>query len=414
MRILFVSQYFPPEPGAPAARVSELASRWAAAGHEVAVVTGFPNHPTGVVPEAYRGRWWMREKHHGVEVLRVPIYATPNRGVLRRSVAYVSFSVSASVLGAAWGARRNVDVIVATSPQILVAVSGDIIRRVLRRPWVLEIRDLWPESIVDLGVFSRGRPWTRALYRLERYLYRRADRLCGVTPAFARHWVRQGVPAEKIVTVENGVDRACFAPRPTAARHRAKHGWGGDFVILYIGTHGLAQGLGVLLDAAVHLRSERSLRFVFVGDGAERSSLMRRAKDLALTRVEFHPSQPRADVPDWLSAADLAVVCLRDRPVFEQVLPSKMFEIMACGRPIVMASRGESAELLQRAGAGWIVPPEDPLALAEAILAAKRDPEERSQRGRSGLEFVTRNYDRDVLATRYLEVLKGLVHRSRR
>lgn len=414
VKILYVSQYFPPEMGAPAARVSELSRAWAEAGHEVRVLTGFPNHPTGVVPPEYRGRVRMREQWGPVEVLRTWIYATPNKGVVRRSLAFVSFAASSVSLGALEPHVRDVDVVVATSPQFLCAVSGWALSRALRVPYVLEIRDLWPQSVVEVGALSARHPVVLGLERVERFLYAQADLLVSVTDSFCDVWRAQGVDPAKMRVVKNGVDLRRFQPGPRDGEARREHELGDRFVVSYIGTHGMAQGLETLLDAAELLRDDPEILVLLVGEGAERERLMADARARGLDNVRFLGQQPRDAIPGLVAASDLVTVMLRDAPLFEKVLPSKMFEIMGCARPIVLGVRGEAEALLREADAGWVVPPEDPGALAETIRRAKADPQERKRRGEAGLSYVREHYDREVLARRYLDELEELVAEHRR
>lgn len=413
MKIVYLSQYFPPEMGAPAARVSELARAWAERGHEVHVLTGFPNHPTGVVPPQYRGRIRQRERWGAVDVLRTWIYATPNRGIARRSLAFVSFASSSVVLGALDPKIRDADLIIATSPQFLCAVGGYALSQILRVPFVLEIRDLWPQSVVEVGALSARHPVVLGLERVEQFLYRQADMLVSVTDSFCDVWKSQGVDPSKMRVIKNGVDLRRFEPSPPDEAVRQALGCSGKFVVSYVGTHGMAQRLATLLDAAELLRDDPEIQIVLVGEGAERAGLMANAKARGLTNVRFLGQQPRDSIPGLIAASDLVAVLLRDAPLFEKVLPSKMFEIMGCARPIVLGVRGEAEALLREAEAGWVVPPEDPKALAAAIRAAKADPESRRQRGESGLRYVRAHYDRDRLAQRYLDDLEALMESRR-
>lgn len=415
MRILYLSQYFPPEMGAPAARVSELAARWVERGHEVAVLTGFPNHPTGVVPPEYRGHVWLRERWRGVEVLRTWIYAAPNKGVLARGLAYGSFATSSVVLGGLAREVRRADVVVATSPQFLCALSGWMLARAWRVPYVLEIRDLWPQSIVEVGALPASHPAVQVLRRLERFVYEAADLLVGVTDSFAEIWRAQGVDPAKIRVIKNGVDLGLFTPATPDERSRARAelGVGDRFVVAYIGTLGMAHGLGTLLEVAQRLRG-RPIEFLLVGEGAERAQLEADARARGLTNVRFLGQLPRARIPALLGAADLPVVMLRDTPLFETVLPSKLFEIMGCARPLVLAVGGEARRLVEQADAGFVVPPQDPGAMAQAIEAAIAAPHEAAQRGRAGRAFVEAHFDRQRLADTYLAELEALVAGARR
>jgi len=252
MRILYLSQYFPPEMGAPAARVSELSREWARLGHRVTVLTGFPNHPTGVIPPDYRGELWRREEKEGVQIVRTPIFAAANRGVARRSLAYVSYALSSALVGPLLAEKP--DVIVATSPQFLTALSGLWLSKLLRAPFVFEVRDLWPRSIVEVGALPKDHLGIRALEQLERMLYRKADRIVAVTDSFVDEIAAHGIDRKKISVITNGVDLELFQPRDRAA-DRARLGLPRDaFLASYVGTHGMAHGLGTLLVSAVERR----------------------------------------------------------------------------------------------------------------------------------------------------------------
>lgn len=409
MKILYVSQYFPPEMGAPAARVSELSRAWTEAGHEVCVLTGFPNHPTGVIPPEYRGKIRARERWNRVEVLRTWVYATANRGIGRRTLGFLSFAASSVGLGALDRSVREADVVIATSPQFFCAVGGWVLSRILGVPYVLEIRDLWPASIVELGVVSPRNPAILALERLEQFLYRQAALLVSVTESYCEVWERQGIDPAKMRVIKNGVDLRLFTPRPIDEEQRAALGLQGKFVVSYIGTHGMAQRLQTLLDAAALLQDDPEIHVLLVGEGAEREQLVARAKAQGLRNVTLLGQQPRQAIPALVAASDVVAVLLRRSALFEKVLPSKMFEIMGSARPILLGVQGEAEQLLRDAGAGWVVPPEDPEALAAAIRRAKADPQECRRRGDAGRAFVGEHYDRDRLARRYLDDLLELV-----
>jgi glycosyltransferase involved in cell wall biosynthesis len=409
VRILYLSQYFPPEMGAPAARVSELAARWVERGHEVVVLTGFPNNPTGIVPPEYRGYVRMRESWRGVTVLRTWIYATPNKGVLKRGLQYGSFAASSVALGAFAKEVRACDVVLATSPQFLCALSGWTLARALRKPFALEVRDLWPQSIVEVGALGPRHPVVAALRRMERFVYDEADLLVGVTDSFARIWREQGVDPAKIRVIKNGVDLELFRPAEPTAAAREELGLGDRFVVAYIGTIGMAHGLGTLLAVAERLRGRAEVGFAIIGEGAERARLEADARARGLDNVRFLGQQPRARIPALLAATDLAVVMLRDTPLFETVLPSKLFEIMGCARPILLAVGGEAKKLVDDARCGWVVPPEDVDAMVAAIETARAHRFEARARGRAGRAFVEANFDRKVLADRYLDELEHMV-----
>lgn len=407
MRIVLLCHYFHPEPGAPSARLLSLARDFRAQGHEVAVVTGFPNHPTGVVPERYRGKWAAEEDLDGVRVLRNWVYATPNEGMLRKTLGHLSFMASAVLLG---GPRLGpVDVLVVSSPTFFAVVSAWLLAAVKRVPFVFEVRDLWPAVFVDLGVL-KNRALIGALEAVEMFLYRRSAAVVTVTESFRRILVRRGLPEGKVATITNGVDLEEFSPGPEPPGLRASLGLEGRFVVLYIGTHGISHALEAVLGAAA-LAGPGGAHFLFVGEGARKKPLEEEARRLGLKNVTFLPGQPRAKVLDFYRLADACLVPLRDVPLFDTFIPSKMFEIMGAGRPIVASVRGEAAEILRDSGGALVVAPEDSRGIAESVARLREDAVLRRSLGESGRAFVERRYQRKDLARRYGELLASLRER---
>jgi len=406
MRILFISQYFPPEMGAPAARTYELARRWVQMGAEVTVVTAVPNHPTGVVPQAYRNGCLFEENIDGIRVLRTWIYAAANRGFWRRSANYLSFLFSSL-----WfGVRRAgpADLIIATSPQFLVGIAGWIASRMRGVPFVFEVRDLWPDSIAAVGALREG-ILLQFLQRIEMMLYREATLVVGVAYSTKTELVRRGVDPGKVVIIPNGADSQVFRELEKYNGIRENLGLGRKFVVSYVGTHGMAHGLETVLESADRLRSNEDIQFLFVGDGARREQLERLAADKRLPNVRFVGVQPRERIPSYIATSDVSVVPLRRQPLFEKVLPSKIFEIMGCARPLILGVEGEARAAVQDAQAGLCVRPEDPDDLSQAILTLYHNPERADRMGQNGREYVRRNFCRDKLAQRYMDVLSEVV-----
>ncbi|HEX2825360.1 MAG TPA: glycosyltransferase family 4 protein [Burkholderiales bacterium] len=403
MNILFVCDNFPPEMGAGAARCFEHTRRWVAAGHRVTVVCAVPNFPEGKLFEGWSNRF-QSETMAGIEVKRVWTYMAPNAGFVRRTLDQASFALAA-VARAIFLPRP--DVVVATSPHLLQAVAGYLISRVKRRPFVFELRDLWPDSIVAVGAMRESLV-IRMLRKLEYFLYRRAAMIVSLTHSFKRVLTSNGIPASRVAVVPNGADLELYKPGARPETLASRLGVEGKFVAAYIGTVGMAHGLSSILEAAERLLDRDDIRFVVVGTGAEKDDLVREAARRGLTNVIFTGSVPKQEVPEYLKLADVALVLLRNLPLFEQVIPSKMFEAMAVGRAIILGVRGESREILERAGAGRAIPPADTDALVQAIreLAAQR--EQREAMAQAGRRFVCTEYDRDVLARRMLDVLENL------
>jgi colanic acid biosynthesis glycosyl transferase WcaI len=399
VRIAYVCHYFPPEPAAPAARVHEFARAWARAGHEVTVITTFPNHPTGRIPAEYRGRWWSTEMLDGIRVLRCWLYAVPNRGVGRRGLDHLSFMLSSLVFGLPRLGR--VDVVIASSPTLFSALSAWVIARQKHVPFVLEVRDLWPEAIVDLGLMRPG-PMVYLLQALAGFLYRQAARTVVVTRAFADRIAARGIPRHRLVVIPNGADTHLFSPGRDGGLARDELGFDGRFVVAYIGSHGLSHGLNAVLDAAAR---QPDVTYLLVGDGADRDRLVRERDRRQLNNVVMRPSVPKAQVPRLYAAADACLVPLRDVPLFEAFVPSKLFEVLAAGRPVIGAVRGEARDILSRSGGALLVDPERGDQLAEAVDQLRADAGLRDELGRRGRAFAEQCYDRDVLAARYLELL---------
>ena len=407
MRILYVSQYFPPEMGAPAARVHELSRQWVRQGHAVTVLTGFAHHPTGIKSAEDRWRVTRRETVDGIDVVRSYVYAAPNAGTWRRMASYVSFFGSAALIGAARVSRP--DVVVATSPQLLCACAGYVLARWKRVPFVFEVRDLWPESIVAVEAM-RENLIVRGLKRVARYLYEHSSRIVTVGQGYKRQIEqRYSIPPERIDVVPNGIDLETFVPSPRENEVRRQYGWGDRLVLLYVGTHGMAHALHVVLEAALQFRDDPRKLFVFVGEGARKEQLKRRAAELHLDNVQFIDQQPKTRIPLFYAACDIGLVTLRNTPLFQDVLPSKIFEYLGMQRPVILSVDGEARRLVQDAGSGVFVPPEDAAALADAIRSLAEQPALLESMGRSGRRFVETHYRRETLAKEYLELLQALL-----
>ncbi|HEX3960669.1 MAG TPA: glycosyltransferase family 4 protein [Trebonia sp.] len=406
MRILIVTHYFPPETGAPQARLSALARTWAADGDDVVVLTGMPNHPTGVLPPRYRRAVLRRERQEGYRVIRSWLYATPNEGVLRKTLGHLSFMASSVLLGG-WAAGPA-DTVVVSSPTFFSILSGWLLARSRRARFVVEVRDLWPAIFVELGVLTNRRV-IRLLERLELAAYAAADQVVVVSEGFRADLISRGVPPGKVHTIPNGVDPARFTPDTAALpRVRARLGAGpADTLVLYAGTHGISQGLPSIADAAAILAGTRGgspVRLTFVGEGADKERLRQRVAELGLDNVTLLPGVPNSEMPALLAAADICLVPLRDVPLFATFIPSKMFEYLAAGKAVIGSVAGESAQILSEAGA-LVVPPEDSAALAAAIAALAASPARRAAMGQEGRAHVARCYDRAGLAREYRKIL---------
>lgn len=410
MNIAWYSHYFVPEIGAPSARLHDLSRAWLRAGHQVQVATCFPNHPTGEVYPGYTRGWYMREPLDGIDVHRYWTYITPNKGFLKKSIGHVSFYPT-SILGARH--VKNVDAFIGTSPTFFAAMAAARIAKWRKRPFIMEVRDLWPALFVELGVL-KNRFAISMLEKLELSLYRQAARVVTVTESFRENLIARGIPGEKVVTIPNGANEEFWVDYGEGSELRRRLPLEDKFVVLYIGAHGISQSLTSVLRAAARLRDRDDIRFLFVGEGAEKEKLMQFARAENLDNVLFLDPVGKDEVRAFYSLADVCLVPLRDIPLFETFIPSKMFEILAMQRPIIGSLKGEAAAILERSGGAMVVPPEDEDALVNAIVALRDDPQRRLDMGRRGREFVIANYSRTALAEKYLATIREAIEASRR
>ncbi len=396
--------------GAPAARAAELSRHWALMGHDVTILTGFPNHPTGVVPAEWRSRLrrlFYTETVEGVRVVRTWLWPLPNRRAYERILNYTSFCVSAALRGLA---LDKPEVVIATSPQLLCALAGWWLAWSKRVPFVFEVRDLWPESLAAVGAGDEDTFLHRSLGAVAGFLYRRADQLVVVTSAFKDHLIRHwNVPASKISVIENGVETDLFRPHPEAAELRRQLNHQARFLICYVGTIGNAHGLETLLAGAEALQTALpNAMFLVIGEGAEKERLVKLAAGRGLNNVQFLDQQPRERVPIYISAADLCLVMLKRTELFKTVIPTKLLEYMACQRPVIVAVDGQARQIVEAASAGVFVEPGDTRELVKAILDLAKDPERRRQMGISGRRHILNRFSREKTARNYIVVLEAL------
>jgi len=381
------------------------------AGHEVTMLTEMPNHPEGVVHPDYRGRFWMREELDGIDVIRVWVKTTPVKTMRTRLAFYLSYMVNATLAGLL-RVRGHYDLLYVSSPPLFVGGAGLALSLLRRIPMVFEVRDLWPESAVALGELSNSRliDWAT---RLEERCYRRAQHIVVVTRGIRQRLLERGFPAEKIALIPNGANTDLFRFRPQAGRDvRRRLGLGDEFIAIYAGIHGIAQGLETVLEAARQLAGGSRAHFLFVGDGPCKADLVALKTSLDLSNVTMLSAQPREAIPAFLSAADVALVPLRKVDLFKNAVPSKIFDAWACECPVVLSMEGEARRVLLEAGAGIFVPPESPDALADAIAELSRAPERCREYGRRGRRFVEQHYSRQAQAAELTRLLEATVRRQ--
>jgi glycosyltransferase involved in cell wall biosynthesis len=406
MHILFLTDNFPPEVNAPASRTFEHCREWVAAGAKVTVITGTPNFPRGVVFAGYRNRLWQTEHMAGIRVIRVWTYITANEGFVKRSLDYVSFMVSGFL--ASFFVRR-VDVVVGTSPQFFTVCAAYVVSLFKHRSWVFELRDIWPESIRVVGAMKDSLA-LRLLEKLEMFLYRKASAIISVTNSYRETLISRGVDGRKIHVVTNGVDAKRFAPCEKDPDLVSRYGLQGKFVAGYIGTHGLAHALGTLLDAAQILQKRTDAdryQIVLLGDGANKVALTQRAKAQKIDNIIFVDSVPKNEVVRYWSILDASVIHLKKDPLFATVIPSKLFESMGMGIPVLLGLRGESAGIVDRNDVGLVFESESAQALSDAIVRLASDSQLYERLKLSG-PLAAKQYDRTELALKMLQILRGL------
>jgi glycosyltransferase involved in cell wall biosynthesis len=408
-RILYFCHYFSPEIGAAQARLLEISRRWVEMGHEVKVVTCFPNYPDGIIPDEYRGKRYMVEEIDGIKVFRSWVLSIPHGGFFAKTIGYLSFAVSS--MFQTLPRIGEVDIVIASSPPIFSIFSAYLFSRVKRVPFIFEIRDLWPAAIIELGALKNK--WViRALEAFEMFLYHHADKIIGVTDSFSRILTERGIDPSKLDTVTNGVDTEFFRPENRNNSVRSELGLDDKFVVLYLGTHGISQALSAQIDAAELLKDQADIQFLFVGEGAEKQKLAAYAAEKKLNNVVFLPNQPKQRVPEFYAAADICLAPLRNISLFDNFIPCKIFEIMSCGKPIVASLRGEAANIMQQGGAAIIVEPENSSEIAKAILSLKTNDHLRRQMAENGRALVISSYSRTRLAEQYAKILEKIVLKS--
>jgi glycosyltransferase involved in cell wall biosynthesis len=411
MNIAYYSHYFTPEIGAPSARIYDLAQQWLATDNQVQVVTCFPNHPTGRLYPGYQHRWYLHEDLGGIEVHRHWTYVTPNKGFLKKTLGHLSYVPAARFISGRH--VKSAEVAIGTSPTLFAAMAAAGFARRHKIPFIMEVRDLWPAIFVELGIIRNP----RLIHWLERWemgLYEQAAKVVVVTQAFRKKLIERGLPEAKLFTIPNGADIDFWNPAAPSSETRRRLNLEGHFVVLYIGAHGISHALERILDSAQELLDSPQIHFLLVGEGAEKEKLVQRARQLKLTNTTFVDSVGKNEVREFYALADVCLVPLKDIPLFETFIPSKMFEMMSMARPIVGSLRGEAADILHRSGGAYVVEPENSHELAQAVLRLyHQDEQARREMGQRGREFVAANYSRRSLAAAYLDVMKEAVAKYR-
>jgi len=409
MRILLLTQYFPPETGAAPLRASHFAKGLARAGHDVTVLTGMPNHPSGVKLPGYSRKLFAREEVDGVHVRRVYLFCRPKRSFVTRMLNHTSFAICSALFGV-WLGRP--DMVLVSSPPLFAGLSGWLIALVRGIPFVLDVRDYWPHAAVALGQLTSARVIRMAEW-MEEFLYRRAARILAVTPGMIRLMRERGIPAHRITYLPNGADSDVFTPADNGSTDSKGSTDSNGITVLYSGTHGLVHGMDVILDAAATLRHDERIRFLLIGDGADKDRLMGEADRRGLTNVSFGPSLPLAELAETMQSAGVCVATTDASEFSRGTIPVKIFDYMACGQPVVGALDGDGRAVIEASGGGIVVAPEDGDGLASALVRLADDPSEREALGERGRRFVREKWCRRVLAETLARELEQIITAER-
>jgi glycosyltransferase involved in cell wall biosynthesis len=405
MHILFLTDNFPPEGNAPATRTYEHAKEWLKLGHKVTIITGAPNFPEGKVFDGFSNRWYSKTILDGIEVRRVKTYITANEGFAKRILDFMSFMVTSFFAGLF---VKKPDVIIGTSPQFFTAISAWALSAVRFKPFIFELRDIWPASITAVGAMERSLP-IRILEKIEMFLYRRADKIISVTHSFKLELIDRGVDGTKIDVVLNGVDLSKYEP----ALHKdeafaEQYDLTDKFVVGYVGTHGLAHSLDKIVEAAELLTDLKDVRILFAGGGAAKADVEKLVNNKQLSNVVLIPRQQKELMPQIWSLCDISLISLKDTDLFKTVIPSKIFESMGMGLPMIMTSpTGEATDILTSSNSGVVIEPESPKAVAAEIIDLYKNKDKLADLAKNSHD-AARLYDRKELALLMLNKIKEL------
>ncbi len=408
MHILFLTDNFPPEVNAPASRTFEHCREWVKAGHKVTVITCAPNFPKGQVYEGYRNKLWQTETMAGIQVIRIWTYITANEGFLKRILDYVSYMIAAIF---ASPFVKKPDIVVATSPLLFTAMAGYVVSVLKRIPFIFELRDLWPESIKAVGALKKDSLIIRFFEKIEMFLYRKASRIISVTHSFKQNLIKRGIEDNKIDVITNGVDLERFKPQEKKDPDLLKqYSLQNKFVAGYIGTHGMAHALETLLETAKKLKNQNinDVRIILLGYGANKQALVNQAQNMELDNVIFIDSVSKEEVHRYWSLLDLSIIHLKKTPLFETVIPSKLFEGMGMGIPVLHGVAGESADIVNREGCGLLFESENADSLFDSLIKLKNDPKIYNNLKLNALNNAQK-YKRSELASKMLLILTNLI-----
>ena len=398
MKILFLSDNFPPEVNAPATRTYEHCAEWVKKGEEVTVITCFPNFPRGKVFKGYKNKLYKKEVIDGIKVIRVWSYIAENKGFIRRILDFNSFAMMSFI----FGLFIKTDVIIATSPQFFTTIAARFLSLFKRRPWIMEVRDLWPDSIVAVGSIKKSSIIYRLLSKIEFSLYKNTNKIVVVTNSFYNYLTNIGISKEKIAIIPNGMYCNKSIEKNSEIDLKAKLGLENKFIISYIGTHGMAHGLSFILNSISEV--DRNIHFLFIGDGAQKKELIKLSDNLKLNNVTFLDSKTKSEIDSYIGISDAALVNLIESEIFENVIPSKIFENVYHQKPILLGVKGEAQELIEKYKVGVCFDPENKSSLLTAIELVRTY--SKSKNYTANCKKMLKLFDRKNLAKSMLEFIK--------
>ncbi|HDR7514043.1 glycosyltransferase family 4 protein [Bacillus mobilis] len=403
MKIMFLTQYFPPEVGAPQNRIFELAKLLVNRGHEVTVLTGMPCYPANEIFDGYKGKLLMKEEIDGVKVVRTWLYATKNPGFIPRLMNYFSFTFSSLFIGTFSVAKQ--DVVITESPPLFLGMSGYLISILKRAKFIFNVSDLWPESAVKLGVLNNKQLIKLSTW-LEEFCYKKSALILGQTKGIIDNINQRGYDNTYLLT--NGVDTSFFNKDKANNELRNQLKLQEKFLVCYAGIIGIAQGLDLILDCAEKLKDNKDVHFLLIGEGPEKQRLIKKAENLSLENISFVPLQPKEKMPGVIAAMDATIIPLKNLDLFKGALPSKMFEALASELPIILSVDGEAKKLIEASGGGITVEPENVEQVTKAILKLYEDTDFAKKLGENGRAFVKEHYAREIIAQKFEEKLLSL------
>lgn len=402
MKILFITDNFPPEVNAPASRTFDHCKRWVEKGVNVTVITCAPNFPQGKVYEGYKNKIYQSEDINGIKVIRVWSYISANEGFIKRIIDYTSFAFMAFWVGL----FKPCDIVIATSPQFFTTFTGYALSKIKRRPWVFELRDLWPESIITVGAMQKSKS-IELFEKIEHFMYRSADMIIPVTNAFKSHLIKRHISEKKIHVVTNGVDATLFPVKNKNTELLNRLGLKNKFIIGYIGTHGMAHSLDFIINSISKI-NDPDVHFLFVGDGAMKNPILDQSKKLNLQNVSFLPPVAKSEVSEYVAISDAVLVPLKKSDTFKTVIPSKIFESAAMQKPMLLGVNGQAREIMEKYNAGVYFEPENEASFLKAVKTIKKDVDLYKQLQLGGKNLAM-DYDRNALADKMLKYLRRLI-----